>query len=154
MFLTERLTTMMDDMRIKHSFGVAKFMYDFVKDMGCTETKAQEMFILGILHDVGYAFTNKIEDHPMAGGMVLKESGYKYWREVAFHGNASSLYVSEELDLLNKADLSVEFTGIRVTPEVRLSNIKDRYGNNSFQYKEAKRLYEKHSSQLPDKSSY
>jgi hypothetical protein len=128
--------------KLKHTLGVASFLYEAAKRKGYSETKVKEMFILGFLHDIGYAFDVNPEGHSKRGGLALKESGYKHWLEVYHHGAASPPYHSEELDLLNMADLSVEFNGERVAPEERIKSINERYGSGSYQYKNAQKLYD------------
>lgn len=60
-----------------------------------------DVFILGILHDIGYEFTEDQLEHGHKGGLILKEQGYKYWREVYYHGLTQSEFSSSELWLLN-----------------------------------------------------
>jgi hypothetical protein len=107
---------------------------------GWPETKCEEMFTLGYLHDIGYEFSNQSEDHPKIGGTLLKNQGYKYWREVFHHGAINGAYSSNELDLLNMADLTINSHGENVGVEQRLLDIKSRYGSDSHQYLNATTL--------------
>ena len=66
------------------------------------------MFILGILHDIGYEYSSVQTEHPKIGGNLLRRQGYKYWQEVYYHGRSYSLYSSLPLQLLNTADLHTD----------------------------------------------
>ena len=112
--------------RLNHSIGVARFMYNEVIRNGGSEEYAREIFTLGYLHDIGYDFTGVKVNHPMVGGVILKSTGYKYWREVYYHGDVSGVYESSQLDLLNKADLSVDSHGNIVSVKDRLSGLWNR----------------------------
>ena len=70
----------------------------------------------------------------------MHEIGYKHWREVYYHGNPDSPYDSDELFVLNLADMQTSSDGQRVTIEERLDDIASRYGNNSSQFILARRL--------------
>lgn len=129
--------------REKHIFEVARLMYKQAKAIGWDEEKCREMFTLGLVHDLGYEFCEKQEEHPAVGGTLLRFQGYKYWREVKYHGMLTSDYSSPELDLLNKSDICVDSLGNIVTAEERLNDIGKRYGYDSSQYKDALILAEK-----------
>ena len=126
--------------RAKHSLEVANAMYKMSKEKGWDEKKSQEMFSLGYLHDIGYEFSNTQMEHSFVGGKLLKEQGYKYWREVYYHGLVTDKYESEELTLLNIADFSVNSKGCQVSVKERIEDILERYGCDSIQYKDAVEL--------------
>lgn len=90
---------------------------------------ADELYTLGLLHDVGYAFVDKkdYENHEKIGGEFLKNQGYKYWQEVYFHGMANSPYKSKYLDILNWADMHIDSEGNYVSFEKRLQELSIRY---------------------------
>lgn len=128
--------------RASHVFGVAKLMYNIaLKTKG--HEYAHDMYLLGLVHDIGYNMTNSMIEHPVKGGENLKEKGYKYWEEVYNHGRADVGYESEELDLLNFADLRVGRSGNIISFEERLRDIGLRYGIYSPQYIEAGMLIDK-----------
>lgn len=128
--------------RMKHSLAVAKKMIEIGKEKQLGENEIQDLFILGINHDIGYEFGNK-ENHNTVGGNILKNNGYKYWQEVYWHGNSKSEYESLYLDILNEADLSINKYGEEVGYEKRLEDIKSRYGTDSFQYNNSLEIIEK-----------
>lgn len=129
--------------RLKHGLEVARLMKKSAEDAGWTTQKCEEMFILGFLHDIGYEFAEQQCDHASVGGEMLKNQGYKYWREVSCHGKLDVEYISEELTMLNIADMSIDSTGKEVGVSARLSDIASRYGIDSKQYVEAEQLARK-----------
>ena len=113
------------------------------EDAGWNKQKCEEMFVLGFLHDIGYEFAEQQCDHASVGGEMLKNQGYKYWKEVSCHGKLDVEYISEELTMLNIADMSIDSTGKEVGASARLSDIASRYGIDSKQYIEAEQLARK-----------
>lgn len=132
---------MITENRMKHSLGVAKKMYEMTE--GRNEEHRRAMYTLGLLHDIGYAFAKAGEKHNKVGGEMLREQGYKYWREVQTHGEVDVETMSEEWILLNRADLQVESAGVDVGVERRLEDIGERYGEESKEYIDAKMLAER-----------
>lgn len=125
---------MIDENRIKHIMAVARVMKANAKKFGLDE---EEMFTLGMLHDVGYEFGDG-ENHHVIGAKILQKQGYKYFMEVLYHGMPTDKYSSKALDLLNFADLSVTRKGEVVGFVERLQDIKSRRGEDSPHYKNCK----------------
>ena len=77
----------LDKKRILHSLGVANKMKVIANELypGNKEF-IEDMFILGLLHDLGYEFAKTKLEHSEIGGTILKKNGYKYWKEVYYHG--------------------------------------------------------------------
>ena len=131
------------DERLKHSLEVARLMKELAEGAGWNKQKCEEMFVLGLLHDIGYESAEQQCEHAGLGGEMLKNQGYKYWKEVSCHGKLDAEYSSEELTILNIADVSVDSTGKKVGVSARLSDIASRYGVDSKQYIEAEQLARK-----------
>lgn len=131
----------MDFDRMKHSLAVARKMVDIGKKQELSEEQLEELFILGINHDIGYEFGNN-ENHNVIGGNILKKSGYKYWQEVYYHGSPEADYNSFYLDILNEADMKIDKYGEDVGYEKRLKDIRNRYGSDSVQYNNALKIIE------------
>lgn len=129
--------------RLNHSCAVARFMYNKAKEENWPEVKCKEMFLLGYVHDIGYEFSESQQQHPTIGGLLLKAHDYKYWKEVYFHGMPDTDYQSEELDLLNIADINVDSSGNIVGAKKRLNDIAQRYGVTSKQYLDCEKLASK-----------
>ncbi len=130
---------MIAEYRKKHIFAVAELMQKYGEERGYTKSQCNELYTLGLLHDIGYAFLEEkdYEKHEVVGGLFLKEQGYKFWQEVYYHGVANSPYQSEYLDLLNLADMHIDYTGEYVSFDERLQDISRRYNTkieelNSF----------------------
>ena len=127
--------------RNQHSLGVAKQMKLIAKELYPEDTIFEnDMFILGLLHDTGYEFTNSQPEHAEIGGETLQLNGYKYWREVYYHGKSNVNYESEALRILNIADFLTDSEGNKTTVEERLNDVKLRYGKDSFAYQDFKKL--------------
>lgn len=124
----------MDLDRIKHSLSVANKMVEIGKNLNLKESDLQDLFILGYNHDIGYDFCSDKKEHNILGGEILKNNGYKYWKEVYYHGNPNSEYQSQFLKILNMADMQIDKYGNDVGYEKRLEDIKNRYGEDSIQY--------------------
>lgn len=101
-----------------------------------------DMFILGMLHDIGYEFVEDQGEHAHAGGIKLKAQGYVYWKEVFYHGIPQTDYSSKELELLNYVDMIIGPDGAEMSIKQRIENIEERYGKYSEQALKAKELEE------------
>ena len=126
--------------RLKHSYAVAKKMVQIGEELNLDETQLKDLFIIGFNHDIGYEYTENGKDHNIIGGLMLKESGFKYWKEVYYHGILTEEYSSLYLEILNSADMQIDKYGNDVGYESRLEDIKSRYGDNSKVYIICKKL--------------
>lgn len=129
----------MNDNRAKHSLAVAKKMIEIGKAQKFSNNQLKELFVLGYLHDIGYEFGNK-KSHAKIGGLILKDYGYKYWREVYYHGKSEAKYQSKYLNILNSADMQINSRGEDVGYQKRLEDIASRYGIESDTYKDCSKL--------------
>lgn len=123
----------MDENRCLHSLGVAKKMVAIGKSKGLKASDLNDLFTLGIVHDIGYEF-GPGNEHQKLGGLVLKENGYRYWQEVYYHGLIQNEYSSLFLDILNQADMQIDKKGKDVGYSGRLEDIKSRYKEDSKVY--------------------
>lgn len=131
-----------DENRIKHSLGVARRCYEIAKKLGFSEAEARNMFLLGYVHDIGYEFGDN-RSHPIIGSEILRNSNYKYDREIAEHSSNVGDRASLELLILQKADMTVDGTGNVCSIEKRLDTIKEKYGDKSKMFLDAE-LVAKH----------
>ena len=127
------------DDRMMHILTVARQMKEKSMELGWTEEKSQEMFVLGLNHDLGYEFGEN-SNHHLIGGTILKNMTFKYYQEVLYHGVNDCEYQSKELDLLNWADMHTDGKGNRVTFEERLTDIAVRRGKESRAYIESEKM--------------
>ena len=123
----------MDNDRLKHSYAVANKMVEIGKSKNLNDNELEDLFLLGLVHDIGYQF-GKNEDHNIVGGNILKNNNYKYYKEVYYHGIPNSEYKSLYLDILNTADMMIDKYGNDVGFDKRLEDIKSRYGEDSSVY--------------------
>ena len=136
----------MDEDRLKHAIAVARKMMQIAKDMGLSENEINDCFIIGYNHDIGYEFAENIMEHNKIGGNILKECGFKYWKEIYYHGEMECNYKSLYLDILNQADMQIDKFGNDVGYDRRLEDIKNTYGENSIVYEKCLKLVHKNSS--------
>lgn len=130
----------MDEDRLKHSLAVARKMAEIARLRNLSEVQIKECFIIGYNHDIGYEFTNSSIDHNIIGGGILKNNGFKYWKEIYYHGEINTEYESLYLDILNLADMQIDKYGNDVGFDKRLEDIKDRYGEKSVVYEKCSAL--------------
>ena len=57
--------------RVKHSLSVALKMIEIGKKKNLSEEQLEELFVLGLNHDIGYQFGNS-ENHNEIGAEILK----------------------------------------------------------------------------------
>lgn len=127
--------------RIMHSLQVGRTTYLLSRDLfNWDEQKCRQMFVLGLVHDCGYEFSLDQTEHPSIGADILSECDYRFSEEIRWHGIASSPYESDELLVLNIADLLTDKTGRTILLSERLGDIKERYGGSSTQYREVCQL--------------
>src|SRR5574344_619152 len=126
----------MDYDRLKHSIAVARKMVEIGKDNNLIEENIKDLFVLGFIHDIGYEFGNN-SNHNLIGSDILKNNGYKYWKEIYYHGKMQKTYKSVYLDILNSADMQIDKLGNDVGFDKRIEDIKNRYGKDSSVYREA-----------------
>ena len=127
--------------RLKHSLAVAVKMKQLAEDhYEGYQIDPEEAYVLGLVHDIGYQFVDDQRDHSYKGGELLKSQGYKYWKEVYYHGLVQDDYDSEMLRLLNYVDMTTDNKGEYVSMQDRLKGITERYGKDSWQATEAVKL--------------
>ncbi|MBP5161337.1 MAG: HD domain-containing protein [Alphaproteobacteria bacterium] len=132
--------------RLQHMLAVARKAQALAEKIRPGDKEyAQDMFLLGLLHDLGYEFTNDPMQHATIGANILKRARYKYWKAVAQHGDEKAT-LSDELLILNKADMGTGPKGETLTVQKRLADIKKRYGEHSPAYQKAKALIQKITS--------
>lgn len=124
----------MSDDKLLHIRGVAELMYDIAISTVHSRAAAEQAFLLGFVHDIGYV--RQTENHSDIGAEMLREAGYKYHDEVDNHGRLVE-NPSRELEMLWYCDLRVNHRGERCTLDERLAGIAERYGETSSQYRNA-----------------
>lgn len=127
---------MITENRWKHILGVARKAKMLAEKLKPDNTQyAEDMFLLGVMHDLGYEFMESNASHAAVGGEILKRSGYKYWQEVALHGDETVENMTDELFILDCADMMTGPSGENFTFEERLEEIASRFGKDAAPYK-------------------
>ena len=138
---------MITESRWQHILGVARKTKQLALKLKPENTQyAEDMFILGIMHDLGYEFTESNNTHASTAGEILKRSGYQYWQEISLHGNETINNMSDELFILNSADMMTGPNGQDFTFDERLEEIASRFGNDSTVYKNCALIVQKLTS--------
>lgn len=131
---------LMTNRRARHIIAVAEMMRDIADDYPGLELNGEQMYLLGFLHDIGYAFTDVRNRHGIIGGQVLETAGYGYAQEVANHGMPETSLpgsIGNAQRLLNLADMMTDSRGRHIDINERLSNIAQRYGFDSLEFSNA-----------------
>lgn len=126
--------------RLNHCLAVARKMIEIGKTYNLKEQQLEELFLIGYNHDIGYELTENKINHNKKGGLILKNSGFKYWKEIYYHGDPNSNYHSLYLDILNQADMQIDSYGNDIGYQNRLLDIKNRYNETSKEYQNSKKL--------------
>ena len=124
-----------DEMHTFRAMVIGKKMMDYVKKKNGSDEEAQKAFLLGYLHDIGYLFDGDDETHARVGGKFLKAAGYSYWKDALYHGKPSN-YHSEELLLLELADMTTSDDGRHVRLDEVAKSTRKIYGKNSSEYRD------------------
>lgn len=123
--------------RLAHMQGVAEYMS---KNAHKYNLNPEDMYVLGLLHDVGYMQDD--ENHEFFGASILSRVGYMYSEAIRYHGHTPAEYMAEtgnipesipkELLLLWEADMTVDISGSFVGYKARLSSIRSRKGDDAY----------------------
>jgi len=114
--------------------GVARLCVELAKEMGWSEDRQRQAFLMGWNHDIGYEFCSCPEEHAFAGANIIRSS-LGWWPEIKYHGlpKSHSLrihngkpYESEMLDVLNTADILTASNGEQCTAYERLKELESR----------------------------
>lgn len=129
--------------KLSHMRGVAEYMRNRASEYGLDKEK---MYLLGLLHDVGYL--NGWKDHAKYGAELLKSVGMDECMIFAVQNHGNNPYTlgfnegkqSAQTDvkqamlvLLLEADLSVSADGKYIGFETRLSEIESRHSTETSQ---------------------
>lgn len=129
---------MISENKLKHMLGVARECRNLARQKNLSEDLCDAMFIMGLLHDVGYE-----DEEGSMHGSVSEEfirSFQKYSEDccnaIFCHG---LLFDNWDMfdEILNRADMTISHTGDKITMEERLKGIEERWGSDSVHYKHA-----------------
>ena len=128
------------DSKLHHIRAVAELMYERAFEMTGDEKYAEEMYVLGFVHDIGYIFGAK--GHAEAGGGLMKRTNFKYADAVSLHGkdHPDPDQITQDVMLIQWCDMSVGPGGVKMSVAERIEDIRNRYGDDSEQYLGAKEI--------------
>lgn len=143
----------LSDSRLFHMRSVAYKSYKLARNVfKMEEDVARGLFVMGLTHDFAYAFVKNQTEHEHEGGRILKLSGFN-WADVVFdHGNPDIESWTDELLILNLADMTTGPNGESLTMDQRLVDIKNRYGPESTQLIRANRLANRIHTELNNRN--
>ena len=129
---------MISENKIKHCLGVARACRKIARQKGLSEDFSDAMFVMGLLHDIGY------EDEPNSShGHKSTEmiKSFKGWFDeccdaIDCHGLAFDNWSFVD-EVLNLADMTVAYDGSKTSVENRLKGIKNHWGSSSVHYRHA-----------------
>ncbi len=124
------------DNRAKHIMSVASMCYTIAKEKGLEELDCKKAFMVGYLHDVGYAFSKYNKEHPTVGCELLELCGDisdEILNAIKYHGTPDTNQTTL-LQILNEADMQVNGLGEVVSICERIEDIGNRYGIQSSEY--------------------
>ncbi len=121
--------------KMAHMIGCAEYMRDNAYRYGLEDRK-DEMYVIGLLHDVGYLGGR--DGHERYGAELLRGMGLSEEHVYAIKNHRShpddlrkaGMAITPELLLLWDADLSIGRTGYNVGHYERLKDIRRRYGDD------------------------
>ena len=124
----------LSDSRLFHMRGVAYKSYNLAREVfKMKEDVARSLFLMGLTHDFAYAFV---------------ESGFNWADSVFNHGDPDVDDWTDELLILNLADMTTSPDGKPITISQRLEDIENRYGTDSVQATKARKLTKRIKEEL------
>ena len=139
----------LSDSRLFHMRGVAYKSYNLAREVfNMEENVARSLFLMGLTHDFAYAFVENQTEHEHEGGRILELSGFN-WAEAVFnHGDPDVDDWTDELLILNLADMTTGPGGEPLSIDQRLVDIRSRYGVESVQTIKATKLADRIQEEL------
>ena len=139
----------LSDSRLFHMRGVAYKSYSLAREVfNMEENMARSLFLMGLTHDFAYAFVENQTDHEHEGGRILELSGFNWSDSVFNHGDPDVENWTDELLILNLADMTTSPDGKPITTDQRLEDIENRYGTDSVQATKARKLTKRIKEEL------
>lgn len=129
---------MISENKIKHSLAVARKCREIALHQNSDTEFADAMFVMGLLHDIGYEFEpDSNHGHrsvEMIEAFIKHLDGCK--DAIACHGLCFDNWSNYD-EILNQADMSTSYDGTPTTIDKRLEGIREIWGENSIHYKHA-----------------
>ena len=130
---------MISENKLKHMRAVAEKCEALAKEKGLSIAEQNACFVMGLLHDIGYAHCDETTNHPEQSYIMLVgaiQNSHNILPAIRYHGRKyENLTVFDEI--LNLADLTTNYDGNDVTIEERLQSIAEHHGKESEHYQHA-----------------
>lgn len=122
------------DNKLFHMRAVAELMYERAFEKTGDEEYAEDMYVVGLLHDIGYIFGSS--EHGASGAALMARNGYSHCPAIRWHGkfDIPEEELTDEVLLMQWCDMSVRPGGKVVSCAERLEDIGERYGLDSKEY--------------------
>ena len=128
------------------SYNLARNVFKMEEDM------ARGLFVMGLTHDFAYTFVKNQMDHEHEGGRILELSGFNWANSVFNHGDPEVDDWTDELLILNLADMTTSPDGKPITIGQRLEDIENRYDTDSIQATKARKLTKRIKEELSERN--
>ena len=127
--------------RLRRSLSIARKTYKIATYMKYGEEFARKMFLIGLIHDIGYEFTQDSDRYPEESSTMLASICGGYLSPLSRDSiNAikecrkyPTKYTPENV-ILNMADMQVDKYGKEVSVTQQLESIKAEFGEHSNEY--------------------
>ena len=137
---------MISENKIKHMLGVARKCRDLAINKNLPEDIVDAMFIMGLLHDIGYEYEPDSNHGHRSFEMILHFIKHHELANDAImtHGLTTPNMTWSIFDeILNHADMTTSYNGEPVDITTRLNGIKQNWPETSVHYKHATEIAEK-----------
>lgn len=137
--------------RIKHCAGVASFIYDYGNKHGFSKMEIEELYVVGLLHDIGYLNNKAGIQHGKAGADLCRDLGLKeqYCELIENHGVFSE-NASATQKLFWLADMCIDRDGKFEGYEKRYRSICKRFGEHDYRAVEADKIMRVLRKEFPE----
>ena len=129
---------MISENKIKHSLGVARECREIARQKGYSEDFSDAMFVMGLLHDIGYEDEANSSHGHKSSEMIRAFEGWidKCCDAIDCHGLVFDNWEVYD-EILNLADMTVSHEGVKISINERLKGIEERWGSSSVHYRHA-----------------
>lgn len=129
--------------RPDYNHGVGKLMEHITRTIEpFNESFAEDMYMLGLLHNIGEQFTISERRVPTVGGEIAHGNGYTYHQEITHQLKVHSHFQSKALDILNIALLHIDDMGVPIAFKERIRQLEQMYTPMDDRCIDRKALYE------------
>ena len=115
----------MDNDRVKHSISVARRMVEIGKSYNLSNEELEELFVLGLNHDIGYEFCDG-RNHNVVGGNILKRSNYKYTNNI--NGSIKIIKTEGKINIVTLFIHNIKKLLKHLTPHLYTEIVEPQYG--------------------------